>query len=288
MNKLLLSVLVGLCAPILAQAATVSFEPQESTVGLAGPFVVAVNLSSEVPVNALALSITFSDNLEPVDISDGNSILNFWIKKPVFDEQSRTLDLEAIIPGGFSGKGGRLVTVTVRAKYQGSGDITLDTGSSHAYRNAIPVSEEPLASSTLTLLIQSAKHNLDNTLPDTHPPEVFTPSLVKLPTDSGEKWMLVFATQDKDSGIDHYEVKEEALLPWQNFAWHTVQSPYELKDQELQGRAVVRAYDKAGNVREETLTLSTSENFYNYTLYLLFAILIITSTIFAVLRVKSA
>jgi hypothetical protein len=61
---------------------------------------------------------------------------------------------------------------------------------------------------------------------------------------------LVFSTQDKGSGIDYYEVKEESqfllfrLLPSK---WHRAESPYLLRDQSLSSRIYVKAVDRAGN-----------------------------------------
>jgi hypothetical protein len=75
------------------------------------------------------------------------------------------------------------------------------------------------------------------------------------------KWFLVFATQDKGSGIDHYEILEtrsnikailinkKIFLNYFKKQWKIGESPYMLNDQKLQSYIFVKAIDKAGNER---------------------------------------
>jgi len=74
------------------------------------------------------------------------------------------------------------------------------------------------------------------------------------------KWFVVFATQDKASGIDHYEIREnrqwttfEDLLPFVKYfrrhSWVMAESPHVLRDQELRSFVFLKAVDKAGNER---------------------------------------
>jgi len=58
------------------------------------------------------------------------------------------------------------------------------------------------------------------------------------------KYFLSFLTTDLTSGIDYYNVIEGGN------EYKKVQSPYLLKDQSLEKRVVVRAFDKAGNLTE--------------------------------------
>jgi len=43
---------------------------------------------------------------------------------------------------------------------------------------------------------------------DTEPPELFTPEIGRQPDIFNNQWFLAFTTQDKNSGISHYEVRE--------------------------------------------------------------------------------
>jgi hypothetical protein len=247
------SLIVSLVIPLSVNAAEISFESQENTVGLATPFLVSVNLSADVAVNAFDLSIRFPDGFEPVDISDGNSIVPMWIEHPLFDPLTHLLTLSGFIPGGYSGKDGRIVTLSIEAHRAGQVSISVDTQKSHMYRNNPPGIQEPISSSPLMLTADNAKNNVAYDIPDSYPPETFTPVVALLPTDRGDAWMLVFATQDKGSGIDHYEVREvNSMLPFLS-TWHSAESPYLLTDQSLRSSIDIRAYDKKGNVREESV-----------------------------------
>jgi len=83
------------------------------------------------------------------------------------------------------------------------------------------------------------------------------------------KWFLVFATQDKGSGIDHYKVKETRQRFLDIFSkWISGESPHVLQDQELRSYIFVKAVDKAGNTRIEKITpknpLRWYENYENW------------------------
>jgi hypothetical protein len=251
MKKILYCLLcVLLVLPLGARAAVLSFDPQENTVGTTNTFLIALNLSTATPVNVIDLAIRFPSGLEPVDISDGNSVVSMWITKPVFDESLHVLTLTGFIPGGYAGINGRVVTLSVEVHTPGSAKISVDAMQSHLYRNDPPATEEPFSSVPLAIAVEQA-NNVANDTPDIYPPETFAPSVSQLPTDSGEAWMVVFAAQDKGSGVDHYEVREiNPLMPWLS-QWHVAESPYLLSDQSLRSRIEVRAVDKKGNVREE-------------------------------------
>jgi hypothetical protein len=79
---------------------------------------------------------------------------------------------------------------------------------------------------------------------DTTPPEAFILEIGQDPSLFEGKYFLSFATQDKMSGIDYYEIKEGK----RDFKKAT--SPYLLEDQSLGKKVIVRAFDKAGNYQE--------------------------------------
>jgi len=79
---------------------------------------------------------------------------------------------------------------------------------------------------------------------DTIIPEPFELKTSKDPSIFEGKYFLSFATQDKMSGIDYYEIKEGK----RDFKKAT--SSYLLEDQSLGKKIIVRAYDKAGNYQE--------------------------------------
>ena len=62
-------------------------------------------------INAIQAVLYIPQELVPIDISEGNSIINFWVEKPNFDEATRLLTFSGIIPGGFQGEKAPLLIV---------------------------------------------------------------------------------------------------------------------------------------------------------------------------------
>lgn len=75
-------------------------------------------------------------------------------------------------------------------------------------------------------------------------PEAFGLEIAKDPSIFEGKYFLSFATTDKTSGLDYYEIKEGKR------ELKRVTSPYLLEEQKLGKKIMVRAYDKAGNWSE--------------------------------------
>jgi hypothetical protein len=84
---------------------------------------------------------------------------------------------------------------------------------------------------------------------DNDPPESFAPELGRDLNIFEGKWFLVFATQDKGSGIDRYEAEERKTDKVDDGQWKTAESPYVLQDQTLGSYVFVKAVDKKGNQR---------------------------------------
>ncbi len=101
-----------------------------------------------------------------------------------------------------------------------------------------------------------------NNVVDVEPPEDFQPVITRIPEISGDKWFLVFNSQDKDSGIDHYEIQENRNQKIENKAiedkeWAAAESPHLLNDQKLRSYVYVKAVDKASN---EKITMLPPQN----------------------------
>jgi len=88
-----------------------------------------------------------------------------------------------------------------------------------------------------SILVRPAHGNSD-------PPEDFTPVTASDPNIFGGKYFVSFATQDKGSGIDHYEISEG-----NKNSFVRVDSPYLLKNQVLDESIYIKAIDRAGNER---------------------------------------
>ena len=102
--KITLIACLLLLAAIPANAARLYFEPQEQVIGTEKDFSVVVNIDAGKSINAIQAVLYIPQELVPIDISEGNSIINFWVEKPNFDEATRLLTFSGIIPGDFKKK----------------------------------------------------------------------------------------------------------------------------------------------------------------------------------------
>lgn len=251
---LFILVMCVLVLPGSVFAARVVLEPQEYVVGMDTPFAIAVNLSSEEFVNALSIAISFPRGLDPVEISDGNSIVSPWLDEPHFDEATRILSFSGLMPGGFSGDGARILLVYAQASEEGRFQIAIDRAASEIYRNAPGAEAVTIEAEQLVLEVRAGRHTSLYRPPDSLSPEPFTPEVVAMPDESA-RWTVVFSAQDKISGIARYEIRERhAIFPWLVRVSRDARSPYELRDQTLSSRIEIRAYDVAGNMRTSTLS----------------------------------
>jgi hypothetical protein len=92
--------------------------------------------------------------------------------------------------------------------------------------------------------------------------------------------VLVFATQDKGSGMSHYEVREGY------FGWFTkAESPYQLRDQELRKKVYIKAVDNHGNERLVTIAATHPIPMWHYTVYTLVTLIIITAILYVTKKI---
>lgn len=89
---------------------------------------------------------------------------------------------------------------------------------------------------------------------DATAPLAFTPRLTEDVDPHGA--VIVFATSDETAGIDHYQ------LVYGDTIVADATSPYRLLSPQARGTIVVRAYDRAGNVREGVLTIADTSTPY--------------------------
>ncbi|MDO8442888.1 MAG: cohesin domain-containing protein [bacterium] len=233
-----------------AKAAELNLTSQTQTIGVGQQFQVDLALDTKgEDINAVEGKIIFpADLLEIKKINDGNSIINFWIdpvkncvsngvKKP--DE----ICFSGIVPGGYNDSKGLIFSITFLAKKEGSGAIKFS--GVKVLRNDGKGTPVDVKISNFQFAIKEV--GLPKELPeikDTEPPEDFKPEIAQSPEIFDGKYFLVFATQDKMSGIANYKMREG------EWGWFRIaESPYLLKDQDLKSFIYVKAIDKSGNER---------------------------------------
>jgi hypothetical protein len=234
-------------------AAEIYFKTGSTTIRPGDLFEVLILLNTEKEnINAVEGTVLFPDDiLELENINEANSILTFWPEKPrVYDENK--IKFAGITPGGYQEEKGLLFSITFQAKKEGAGLIEIKD--SRVLLNdgqGIPTNVK-----TFDLQFSISKEAPISQTPiseikDTEQPEDFKPEIAQNPEMFDGKYFLVFATQDKKSGIDYYAVYESRRKRPQidKKDWQIVESPYVLKDQKLRSYIYVKAVDKAGNER---------------------------------------
>jgi hypothetical protein len=94
---------------------------------------------------------------------------------------------------------------------------------------------------------------------DTTPPAEFKPTVDYLSASTINRFLVSFFTTDSLSGIDHYEVGviDKAKPVTESPVFVQTDSPYQIPFEAISNaRVVVRAFDKAGNVRDGSIDVT--------------------------------
>jgi len=256
-----LGILFCVFVPVRAEASVLYLMPQSQTIYQGDTFLVEVRIDTEgEEINAIEGNINLPlDLLEFIDFSKGESILSLWVKEPGISDN--LLSFIGGIPGGFKGeeKIGRII---LKGKMEGKGEINFKEGSKVLLNDPLGT---PAKLSTFganfTILAEKLEAPRDQWLQelekDKIPPEPFEIKIGKSPEVFEGKYFLSFVTQDRMSGVAHYEVAElrRTLLGGteEKKEWKVGESPYLLEDQSLRSVIKVKAVDKAGNERIEEI-----------------------------------
>ncbi len=248
---------VGL--PSIVFSAELFFETKDKEFMQGDEFIADVFLTTGgESINAVEGKISFpSKLLEIKEIRDGNSVVNFWVELPKLG-QFTDVSFSGIIPGGYQRPKGFLFSIVFRAKESGKG--TLEIRDARALRNDSEGTPANLKISPLKLSIVPESALSDRRIPiavDYLAPEGFKPDIARDEALFDGQWFIVFATQDKVSGIDHYEVCEETKI-----SCIIAESPYLLKNQKLDKKIFIKAVDRSGNERLEVVYPANWNSWY--------------------------
>ena len=263
------------------KAAEIYFGTASEGVGLEKPFEVGVFLNTEAePINAVEGTVVFpTDSLELLDIRDAGSVLTLWIERPHLTQGAQTSEVSfaGVVPGGYFGREAYLFSLVFQAKQTAS--VTIGTLDERVLLNDGKGTEATLQRAPLVLNIKEVSEIPEYLPPyDTEPPEPFVFEVTRDPNVFDNKWFVVFATQDKISGIDHYEILEEEQKGsfrrlFGKRTWRIGESPYLLQDQTLKSYITVKAIDRAGNERIASVLPQNPLEWYEN--YFIWAIIII-------------
>ncbi|MBT4850151.1 hypothetical protein HON36_04860 [Candidatus Parcubacteria bacterium] len=258
-----------------AQAAHFSLNSKKTDWPIGQKVEVVLNIDTEnQKLNAFEGEINYPAGLLDFDeIRDNDSLVTFWVEKPMVTS-SGTIKFSGIVPGGFEGKG-KLFRIFFITKDEGDGNISINK--IQALLNDGQGTEVYSGSKSLDFDISGKidpQEPIIIDISDTIPPEPFSPIVTKIPEIAGDDYLLIFATQDKGSGIDYYEIKE-GLRPFSK-----AESPYVLKNQKLNKKIIIKAVDKFGNERKITIDPVYPLEWYEKSSFFAIIILVIVISFF--------
>lgn len=297
------AVLFFLISFSFSEAATIYIDPGVLTLNRGDAVTAAVRLMPDKEsgecINVVDAVITYTDNIQPVDISIGRSIFNVWVEAPVINTENKTITFAGGIPNGYCGRvegDPRLTNVIAEIIFRSPG---MQIGGSDDTEVKIDFAPETQAllndgqGTRADLRMLGATYTLDKSAgssindtwreqvrEDKLPPESFSITLAQDETTFGGKSYIIFSTIDKQTGISYYEVMEETVLKFGEFNWGSADAPwikvegnvYQLKDQSLNSIVRVKAVDKAGNqyiatyIPDESLRSISKNTIYTYLL----------------------
>ena len=256
-NSFYLFIILALSMVTSAMAAEIRLDTNNAQIGVGDEVAVDVMVNELESINAIEGSVVFpKDLLEVIEIRDGNSVINFWITAPEVNDQG-TITFSGITPGGFSGVSSRLFSIVFLAKQEGLAKIALQDF--NALANDGQGTQIPITVRDVNITIKpgdSSVHKED--IKDTEPPEYFYAYIGQDESLFEGQYFLTFSTQDKNSGISHYEVREGV---WRFFA--LAESPYLLKYQSLDRDIFIKAIDNKGNEQLSILKATNGSMWYD-------------------------
>lgn len=282
--------------PTNIHAAEIYFGTQGKEVSVGQTFEVGVFLNTtEEAVNAVEASITVPDDVLVIkDIREGNSFVSLWLEKPAIEKN--TVSFAGIMPGGYNGNEAYLFSMILEAVKPGT--VVIQSEQEQILLHDGDGNSAQLAHAPLTLTVKEAGVT-SQYMPaaDSVSPESFVPEIGQDPSLFEGKWFVAFTTQDKQSGVAHYDLweskraySEERLARKMRVTWREVQSPAVLEDQALQSYIYVRATDKSGNIRIAQISpmhpLPWYENIANWSILLVGALLVFGAILWFLFRMN--
>lgn len=249
MRRILLVGIYGLLLLVLppsVEAADLTLQSDFKTSRVGDDIVVNVVLDTEgQTVNTVGLTLAYpTEFLAFEDFDDGDSVVSLWVERPKHADGK--IMLSGITPGGFSGEAVPVISLHFKAKALGQGKIDI-LDKEILLHDGLGTQADTQVEN-LHLAVVAGPSIVSIQLVDDELPEAFTPQIVRDPDLFGGAPSLIFATEDKGSGLDYMAVKEG----WFGTYIQT-ESPYELRYQNLDKKIYVKAVDKNGNTRTAIL-----------------------------------
>ncbi len=244
-----------LATPTLSYAAIVTAGTPVRSVEVGDTIKIPIILDTEgKEINAVDGSLTLSGDYTLLSLPTDGSVFTLWPLKPSFS--SSTITFTGGTPSGVFGSNIHMFSIILKATKKGVLRVTPNTV--HVYLN--DGKGTPFIATRKNLEVPVSKSNREpvnelaiSILSDKTAPEPFAIDIGNDPTLFNGQYFASFYTSDAQSGINRYEVTENSLDPIRSG------SPYILRDQSRTGTLTVHAIDNAGNIRTESINLSTKK-----------------------------
>ncbi len=275
--KIIIVTIFFFTTPALVRASELNINIGSATYDLQDSFLIDVYLDTRgATINAISTEVSFdTSKLQILEVIDSDSAVNFWIEKNV---EGGRINLSGITPGGFSGNSSKIISLMFETV--SSGPATVDFKNTQVFLNDGLGTRESISDQEKNINISGKisqnKPNNNRFSSDTESPESFKPEVSRSTALFDNEWFLVFKTQDKNSGVSHYLIKEARFRALMFFKrWTVVESPYVLHDQRLTSFIAIKAVDKAGNEVVERVYPQNQKSVFETVLVLaVFAVII--------------
>jgi hypothetical protein len=209
-----------------------------------------------VNINSIDMTVSYpQDILAFKGYKEEGSIKKIWLKPPT--ESLGAVNFSGIIPGGVEGvynpdKNGLqpipIIILIFSPKDYGSGEFTIThsdilqndgkgTPLVHSINNSSIVVSQ-------TAISKNEESKSEKNAEDLSPPEPFVIEYIRAGFFSKTPPMVIFSTNDKESGVKQYQLLAD------NNLWKEVVSPLPIPKNILKKDITIRALDFDGNARE--------------------------------------
>ncbi len=270
MLKKFIFLLIFCTLPLSVSAAELYFVPHSFHDGEYG---VAVVLDTVESINVIEAGVNMPPGAIFRRTSDGGSIVAHWVDAPAYDSLSHLVYFSGIIPGGFSGKQGRVLIVYFTANTEISGSFSFDSEKTSLYENSAEPKNSAITSTPIAFapsVFEEAEQirvrdvgETGGAQTDNTPPAPFRAYISQDPEMFEGKYYAVFSAKDDLSGVAAYFVAEggeRETKDYSTLAWKPAKKgPYILEVQNRKNYVYVKAVDQAGN--EEVIVIAPERKF---------------------------
>lgn len=239
--------------PFKSSAATAYVTADYPVIGVGDTILITVALDTEERnPNTIQGDIRIDDpkgSLEVKDFSLADSDLSQWLKTPSLDTPGR-ISFIGGQPGGLNKHSALLFKIVVKAQHEGK--VVFLPQNLTAFDNDSKATALQTGGRSFTLNVGPqgvVKNQWQEVISkDNEPPQNLTVTIGQDRFAFDGKKFLSISANDKESGIDRFEVAEDKLPPVRSG------NTYVLQNQRETSPIRVLAYDKAGNKSEVILT----------------------------------